>query len=401
MGLRHPQKKSVYPHLDRLLFYTGLAVLIIVLPLALREIRGASAGIPVPGADERVLAFTQWWQDEWDPAFLPGLIREFEAYNPGIRVELDTRSYSEVRGLLLPGAETDAAPPGIVGLDARWLPALNTEELFENLEPLPSDLILLFYHTELLEKAGFDRPPKSQTEFSAAARALTDPARGLYGYALALKTEDSLGLYRDILPWFRSSGAALLAGGGPAFTASQAIATLRFLDGLYREGLLAPAPFAKTGRDLRDDFIEGRLAMMLAPAGTIASLREAEVPFGLTTIPGPDSYIGKPVAGLTAWYAGIPRSSPYKDEARAFLAFLTEKAEEAWGFPDEPDGLALKVRDIYAAADTTEEYLALPAETALEAILREELRLMFEKGQSPEETAAAVQMKWEAALQEE
>jgi multiple sugar transport system substrate-binding protein len=396
-------QKSAHPYLDRLLFYAGLAVLLIALPVALREIGQGIPDIPVLGGDEQVLVFTRWLQDEGDDASLPGLIREFEERNPEIRVELDTRSYHEVRGLLLSGTETDAgarAPlPDIVGLDPRWLPALNAENLFESVEPVFSDLILLFYRMDLLQEAGFDRPPKNRTEFTALVRALADPARGRYGFALALNAEDAMGVYRDVLPWFRSAGASLLSNGGPAFTATPVVDTLRFLDALSREGLLAPDPFAKTGRDLREDFAAGRLAMMLAPARNIGTLRAAGLPFGVTTIPGPDAYIGKPVVGLTSWYAGILRSSPYKDEARAFLAFLREKAEGEWPAAGA-DSLDLKVRDIYAAADTTGDYLDLPAETALEAILGEELSLMFENGQSPEETAAAVQKRWEAALEQ-
>jgi multiple sugar transport system substrate-binding protein len=395
-----PLQKSDYSHLDRLLFYAGLAVLLIALPAALRELRQGIPALVVPGGNERALVFTQWRQDEGDDASLPGLIREFEERNPGIRIELDTRPYREVRALLLSGTETDAearaALPDIVSLDPRWLPALNAEDLFESVEPLFSDLILLFYRTDLLRQAGFDRPPKNRTEFTALARALADPARRRYGFALALNAEDAMGVYRDVLPWFRSAGPSLLSNGGPAFTAAPVVDTLRFLDALSREGLLAPEPFAKTGRDLREDFAAGRLAMMLAPARSIKTLRAAGLPFGVTTIPGPDAYIGKPVVGLTTRCAGVLRSSPYGDEARAFLAFLGEKAGGPWPAAGA-DSLELKVRDIYAAADTTGDYLGLPAETALEAILGEELSLMFASSRTPEETAAAVQKRWMGA----
>jgi multiple sugar transport system substrate-binding protein len=267
----------------------------------------------------------------------------------------------------------------------------------------------LFYRTDLLQEAGFDRPPKDHAEFTDMARAITDRDQGRYGFALSLSPEDPLGVYRDVFSWFRSSGATLLRDGQPAFTETPAANTLYFLNGLVREGILAPEAFTKTNKDRVEDFIAGRLAMMLASAAEIRAFRAAGIPFGVTTIPSHGSYIGKPAAGIIGWYAGIPRSGGYKDEARAFLAFLTEKAGDiamktgmvsgTGGNPvQEEDDLSRKINDIYTAAATTEEYLSLPEELTLETILGEELRLMFEQGRTPDETALAVQRKWEAAL---
>jgi multiple sugar transport system substrate-binding protein len=465
------EKASKYARLDRLLFYTGLAVLIIVLPFVLWQFHRGASVLPVLGEKERTLVFVQWWQNEMDTQVLPGLIREFEDQNPGVRVELDTRSYYEVRRILLPddpgtdpvgrsaagqtdpvsdGEKTSGVPgesavlPDIIGLDPRWLPVLIAGDLLEPVEtgvpeegdfpgtakdagqntrsgvkpraiPLVSCMIPLFYHTGLLQKAGFDRPPKNQTEFTAIARAVTDPVQNRYGFALALNPEDTLGLYRDILPWFCSSGTALQRDGSPAFAVTPVIDTLRFLDTLSREGLLAPDSFSKTGKDRLEDFRAGRLAMLFAPIGEVRTLRAAGVPFDITAIPGSASYIGKPVVGVTGWSIGVLRSSRYKDEAQAFLAFLAGKAgviasetgmvpisnEPAAGSAIESDPLYAKVRDIYTAADTTSEFLALPSEAALETILGEELRLMFEGSLSPEETARTVQRRWEAVLEGE
>jgi multiple sugar transport system substrate-binding protein len=435
------------PRLDRLLFYAGLAVLIVALPLVLWQMQ---QGIPILGEERRVLVFTQWWQNELDAAVLPALIREFEVQNPGIRINLDTRPYHEVRRLFLPdspkvdaGEEAAAALPDILGLDPRWLPSFIERDLLEPIADVPeknaltgtgeaenalpwalpivSCVIPLFYRIDILQEAGFDRPPGDQAEFTAMARAVTDPSRGRYGFALSLGPEDPLGVYRDVFPWFRSSGASLLHDGRPAFTETPAANVLSFLNTLSRDGLLAPEAFTKTNKDRLEDFIAGRFAMMLAPAVEIRTLRAAGIPFGVTAIPGPASYIGKPAAGVTGWYAGIPRSGKYKEEAQAFLFFLAGKADAIASktgmvpgttvFPGdgvtpetgvvsvpEQDPLYLKVNDIYAAAGTTEEYLSLPAELMLETILYEELYLMFEEGQSPEKTLRAIQQKWEVTL---
>jgi multiple sugar transport system substrate-binding protein len=401
-----------HPRLDRLLFYAALAVLGVALSAVAVRIR---QGVPILGEEKRVLVFTQWWQDELDAAVLPAIIREFESQNPGISIGLDTRPYHEVRRLLLPdvsgpdAGKGAAGLPDILGLDPRWLPLLDEKDLFEPAGALPvvSWVIPLFYRTDFLREAGFDRPPKDLAEFTAAARAASDSPSGRYGFALSLSPEDPLGVYRDVLPWFRSSGISLVSGGRPAFTGASAAGVLSFLDALSREGLLSPGTFAKTNKDRLKDFAAGRLVMMLAPAAEIGALRAAGVPFGVTAVPGPASYIGKPAAGLAGWYAGIPRSGRYKDDARAFLSFLAAKAGGVLETAVAPgnggvsspaqDPFYLKINDLYAAAATTGDYLKLPGEPEMETILGEELRLMFEEGRSPEETARAVQKKWEAA----
>jgi multiple sugar transport system substrate-binding protein len=368
-----------------------------------------------------------------DGGVLPGIIQEFEIQNPGVSVKLDVRPYLEVRSLFLYNtADAEGQPgelPDILGLDPRWLPRLLEKDLLEPIEdassenvqdrtgeggtrasapwalPIASLVCPLFYRTDILEEAGFDRPPKNHAEFTAAARALTDPSSGRYGYALSLGPQDPLGVYRDVFPWLLSSGAALLSGGGPGFNHASAAEIMYFLKDLSEEGILSPGTFSKTREDRLEDFIAGRLAMMIAPVSDIKTLRASGASFGVTAVPGPVSYIGKPAAGASGWYAGALRTGRHKQEALAFIRFLASKSTEIMealiaGDSEAPerDPLYFKVRDIYAAAETAEAYLDIPGEAALENALLEELRLMFEAGQSPDETLLGVQKKWEASL---
>jgi hypothetical protein len=146
--------------------------------------------------------------------------------------------------------------------------------------------------------------------------------------------------------------------------------------------------------------------------------------FGLTTTPTPASYPGKPVFGAAFWYAGITRSSRHKAESRAFIRHLAEQAPliaaRAGGIPwnsgttggsfAEEDPLIAKMYNIYHAGETALLPPSAPPPTAtptegaerfggavlFEAIVTEELRRMFEDGQSPEDTAANVQRRWES-----
>jgi ABC-type glycerol-3-phosphate transport system substrate-binding protein len=287
---------------------------------------------------------------------------------------------------------------------------------FEGLAaPLVSSMDILFYNIELLQSAGFDRPPKNQGEFLAAARAVSDPANDRYGAALALAAENPQGVYRDILSWLWMSGASLIQDGSPQFNAPSIIAGLGFLKNLHTEGILSPGSFSKTEEDKMGEFISGRTAMMISSVSDIPRVREKGPSFGITTLPGPALYAGKPIFGVSSWYAGIPRGGPHREEALLFLGFLADQASRlgaaahavppsgmgsgAAGDYISGDPLYSKALDIYESGDSPGELNAVLREAELESLVREEIYRMFEGDQSPEETAAALQEGWQGILE--
>jgi multiple sugar transport system substrate-binding protein len=183
-----------------------------------------------------------------------------------------------------------------------------------------------------------------------------------------------------------------------------------FLKQLREEGLLLPGTFTMTEAEKREDFIRGRTAMMIGSVADIYTLQErmGETAFGITVIPGESSLGGKPVMGLTSWYLGIPRTSARKDEAWAFLSYLQEQgpriAEKAHAVPgsrnsvielNSEDPLFAKAYDMYAAGDTVQEFAGVPGVDELEAIVRDQVYALFEKGQSPEDTVKSIRQRWE------
>jgi multiple sugar transport system substrate-binding protein len=404
-------------------WYGGLVLLLVSLIINISAKAGTTFSI-INAADNQTLVFTQWWEDELDPLFLETLIGDYEAQHPDIKILLDTRPYGEIQSYLTAEEGMEPFKTDILGLDPRW--SLEENERLESqgkyrAQALISFMIPLFYNIELLEEAGFDRPPKTQAEFIAFARAVTKQEEDRYGLALALAPEDPLGVHRDIFPWIWAGGARLIKDGKLDFDNSKVIGTLKFLSDLQRGGLIAPDSFTKTGKDRLLDFKARRTAMLLAPVNTLVTgvPAEGEPFYGLTAVPGLTSYMGKPVLAISAWYAGIAQASRYKAEAGSFIHFLANEAPRLAGHTrgipwnsGAADGAAgkaagntetaageaaliLKAYNIYQAAEIQEELSLFNDTRFLEAIVREELQRMFEKGQSPEDTAAAVQRRWE------
>jgi multiple sugar transport system substrate-binding protein len=380
------------------------------------------------------LVFTQWWEDELEEGTLLALAEEFEALHPGVTVRLDNRPYAEIlNGLQSPGESPLVSD--LVGLDPLWLGDLVRQDLLEELDPWESTDSLpmeppegsdrgyenwgrhlisftnpLYYNIALLREAGFDRPPKSPAEMLACARALTDADAGRRALTMALGPENPLGVYRDVFSWIRAFSPLTVRESPPDFSARSIAGALDFLRELRQENCLVPGTFAKTEADKREDFIQGRAAMMIASVADIHLLRQrmGEGAFGITMIPGESSFEGKPVLGLTGWSLGIPRSAARKDAARAFLAFLLERspliAEKAHAVPGSlsrtmdfsaADPLHAKAHDMYAAGEAVQELQGLAGTGRFEALVREQVYALFEEGRTPEEAAAQIQQQWE------
>jgi multiple sugar transport system substrate-binding protein len=241
-------------------------------------------------------------------------------------------------------------------------------------------------------------------------REFGDPAAGRYGFAPALG-KGAQGIYRDIFPWIWVSGASMVQDGALRFNTPAVVQGLRFLEGLSRENLIPPDLFVKSEAARLQDFIDGRLAMMIGSMQDARMLREAGVSFSVTALPAPRAYIGKPVFGLLSWCAGLSSAGDHKEEAGVFLNFLLERADvlaeglsilaETAGTKiaarSEEDPLQAKAAAIYEAGEAPAETAFIPRAAALEGILEEELPRMFAGLQSAEDTAAVVQARWEAS----
>jgi multiple sugar transport system substrate-binding protein len=410
--------------LDRILLY--LALILLGTGLIFNLVVKKAAGL-----GNTTLVFTQWWQDELEEGTLSSLAGEFERQNPGITIRLDNRSYAEVRDALI--RVPDGSPlPDIIALDPLWLDALIQHDIPEPLAayggdsapfaadmaegrneqwglPLVSFINPFFYNIKLLQDAGLDRPPKTYAELLACARAVTDRSRGRFALALSLGPENPQGIFQDLFSWIWASSGDITGNTGKLdFTAQPVVETLRFLDQLHREELIMPGIFSGTRDEKIAKFTQGHIGMMIGSVSDIQTIRMQmdDSAFGITTIPAGAGYTGKPILGLSSWYLGLSRQGKHKEEAWAFLSFLLEResliAARAHAIPGSgniintfgEDPLYSKVYDIYAAGEIR-PYTSLPRSADLSAIVREEVYAMFEEGRSPEETARAIQRRWE------
>jgi multiple sugar transport system substrate-binding protein len=418
-----------------MLFILLSALLLLAAGTLIRLGPGANTAGERPTASPRrahiALVFTQWWEHELEPYTLQSLIEEFEKENPGISINLNTCSYSELESM-----SQNASPleSDLYGIDPQWFYELVRNERLEPLEtyraaappesgmfsftdadqqynawgvPLLSFTAPFFYNITVLRRAGFDRPPKTWSELFAYAKAVSSPNERRFGLGLALNPDYPQGIMLDVYSWIWANGGVLVRDGKPGFIERNAVEALEFLNSLQANGLLAPDSFSRTREQKREEFINGAAGFMIAPAQEIEVLRSrlGEEGFGLTALPAADPYTGKPAIGLSRWYACISSASRYKNEAWAFLSFLSARAERlaeaahavpgAGIYPRE-DPFYAKAFDIYENAEPADELIGLPQIHTLETIVWEEIKNMLEGHQDAPRTARTIQARWES-----
>jgi multiple sugar transport system substrate-binding protein len=390
--------------LDLFLFFTLLVLLLgfILFNTALRK----------ANHQRRIeLVLSPQWEALFDRETLGGLIRNFEDQNPHLRIgspgnesrAADILFFNE--GLFRSLVQRESLCPLGAYLDSQ-----NDAEQWAI--PLLLSMDVLFYNIDLLAKAGFDRPPKTRDDFLKYVHAVSVAGHGTYGTALGLSPEDPLAIKREFFSWFWAAGLPLEKDGKPLLESRPAAEIINFLAQVKKEGPPTQDVFARTGIQLLEEFSQGKIAMIIAPAEAISFLqsRMGDSSFGITVIPGA-STPGKNILGLSGFYAGISSRCAYPDEAWNFLTFITENSPNpaiktvpgnlpvVGAFPDDfinDDPLYAKAWDIFESSDIAETSIGLPLAIELEQIVREELFKFFNEGRTAQNVVVEIQKRWDS-----
>jgi len=352
------------------------------------------------------------YEELFGKELMKSLLQEFEEKNPNIHVKTGNSSFSgDIDVLIFNEGEFNslAAAGSLLELNSFTNYDSGAQQLAI---PLVSNMKLLFYNVDMLTAAGFDHPPKTRDAFISYARKISSGDFNASGAAMSLSQDDRQALSRDIFSWIWANGNSLWSEDGKPLLGTRAIINdITFLGNLNREGLLAPGIFTTTGEQRLDQFAQSRVAMMIASVSAIPQLKEkmGENAFSVTTIPDSGTG-GKYSIGLSSIYIGINSQSKHVEEAWNFLVFLAEKSSmlcaELKAVPGErmdiipgdfvrDDPIYTKAWDIFEASQIVESFTGKPGAEQYEAIFLEELRVFFENSRTAQETAVAIQRRWD------
>ena len=391
---------------------------------------------PAKSSAETTIEFIQWWEPELPEGSFRAIMDDFEAQNPGIKVNLISGPYATTRDQIVTGAATGTLSD-VVGLDGAWVNDLAKQGAITNLDPLmdgagydssqvaaiiqvdgasymfpvASFIYPVFTNLDMLEAAGLDGLPQSRMEFFEAAKQLTDESQNQYGWVLPLSLQTPNGVQNDVMSWAWASGKSMLNDGQPDLENADVISVLKFVQEMYDAGVISPGTFAKKEQDKVEEFVNGRVAMMVSSLAHINLIRQRnpDLRFTISALPPVAGYDGKQGLPYASWGIGISESTENKEEAWKLVEFLmspeinSRLVSIANAFPGnvhaQPDfvktddlfGLAFEV---FQAGYLANEFVGLPVAEELMRMFDEEIQLMLDGKQTAEVAAANAQAKW-------
>ena len=191
-------------------------------------------------------------------------------------------------GALMPlgdfGINADGYAPGPVS-------AATYDGQLYGLQP-GANTLAIFYHKDVLAKAGV-QPPKTWAELKTAAKKLTSDKQ--YGFAFNA-TADYEGAWQFLPPMWTNGGDET------DLKSPQVAEALQLWKDLVDEGSVSKSAVNWKQSDVNDQFIAGKAAMMLNGPWQIPSLQKAKVDFGVAPFPinKPDQTSIAPLGG-EAW----------------------------------------------------------------------------------------------------
>ena len=406
--------------------YVGLLLIVLLL----------ATGVSM--AQDVVLEFQQWWEPELPEGSFRAILDDFEAANPGIKVETISGPYLTTKDQIIASAATGTMAD-VVGLDGAWVNVLwkqgalhslsqamadaeyDDSELAAQIQlagetymiPIANFIYPVFVNLDLLEAAGID-PPTTRAEFAAAAMALTDPDNNVYGWAQPLSLEQPNGIQNDTMSWLWASGGSMLDDmGQPHLAGNEALAeTLEFLKGLHDAGVVAPGSFSMKENEKVEEFVNGRVAMIVNTLAHFTLIRERnpDLNFDITALPAAEGYDGPRGLPYASWGIGISSNTEHKAEAWKLIDFLTsvegnsKLTSIANAFPGnvnatpdfiQTDPLFMTAFEIFQEGFLANEFTGLPAAEELMRQFDEPFQFYLEGEMELDEFLEIAQEEWE------
>ena len=384
------------------------------------------------------IEFIQWWEPEMPAGALRGIMDDFEKANPDIKVKLVSGPYSTTHDQIVLGAASGTLSD-VVGLDGAWVNGLAKQGAIASLDPLMdaagydrsqiADIIKVngqsvmfplasfvypvFVNLDLAKAGGVDKMPTNRTEFAEAAKKMTHADKNEFGWVLPLSLETPNGIQNDVMAWVWASGASMLKDGKPDLENETVVGTLEYIKSLNDAGVISPGTFAKKEQDKVEEFVNGRVGMMVDSLAHINLIRKRnpKLNFGISAIPAVDGYTGKRGMPYASWGIGISEGSEHKEEAWKLVEYLmspevnSKLVTIANAFPGnvkakpdltKSDPLFSEAFKIYQEGYLANEFVGLPVAEELMRQMDIEVQKLLGGQATAQGAAAATQKQWEA-----
>jgi multiple sugar transport system substrate-binding protein len=292
------------------------------------------------------------------PAEIDQIARDFEAKNPDIKVNIEYVKYEAIHDKIITGMA--AKPPAYDAsmIDVIWpdeyiksgylldVTSRVTADMKSGIIPaswngvtrggkiygMPwlMDVKYFMYNKDILQKAGFNAPPKTWEELVDQAKVIKQ--KGLAEFPVTWSWQQAESVICDFtVLLFGNGGAFVDSAGKPVFNNDKGVQVLTWMKKTIDDGLTNPSAVTSDENAVRDSFIAGKAAFAVNWLYQYSDANDATK----SQIVGNAAFAPMPVfaAGAAAGIKsasvdgsssfGIMATTPYPDQTWKFLTYLT------------------------------------------------------------------------------
>ena len=227
---------------------------------------------------------------------LPKLTKEFEAANPGVKVQVTAIPWDAAHDKFTT-AITANKTPDVAMVGTTWMGEFAG---MDALDPTPGEVDksvfidgaqkttevdgtsfgvpwyvetrLVYYRTDLAKKAGITTPPTDWDGLKTMAKAMQDKAGAKYGIGLQA---GGTGSWQSVMPFAWSAGADLTKDGGKAynFDSPEVLKATQYYQSFFTDGISDKA--APATPTTEPDFASGKVPMFISGPWMMSAVEKA------------------------------------------------------------------------------------------------------------------------------
>jgi multiple sugar transport system substrate-binding protein len=227
---------------------------------------------------------------------LPALAKEFEAANPGVKVQVTAIPWDAAHDKFTTAITANKTPdvamvgttwmgefagmdaldptPGSIDKSVFFEGAQKTTEVDGTSYGVPwyVETRLVYYRTDLAEKAGITTPPTDWDGLKDMAKAMQDKAGAKYGIGLQA---GGTGSWQSVMPFAWSAGADLTKDGGKAynFDSPEVLKAAEYYQSFFTDGISDKA--APATPTTEPDFASGKVPMFISGPWMMSAVEKA------------------------------------------------------------------------------------------------------------------------------
>jgi multiple sugar transport system substrate-binding protein len=276
------------------------------------------------------------------------LAKDFMSENPGITVKVTPIAWDVAHDKLLTSVAGNTSPdvsqmgttwmgefaktgaleevPDDIDIDGTFEGARNTAIVQDTPYGVPwyVETRVLYYRTDLAQKAGITEPPANWDELKAMAKAMKEKSGAKYGISLSPNN------WQELMPFVWQNGGEGATEEGFSFDSPEVVEALEYYQSFFKEGLTSPS--VPEGFDVTQGFVAGTHPMFFSGPWHMSLIEEqggAELEGKWDVAPMPKKETGTSFVGGSDLV--VFKDSENKDAAWEFVRYLLDApVQQKW-----------------------------------------------------------------------